>query len=154
MLTNYLTSRFLCSFYLLESRQVFYKHKLRHIHIYTNVLFYYIYRRLAEGHGVARGKKLKKKNGEKISIFLVYNTPRHPSVSKKNVSPIGPAVWPAIRNMYTNVFFYLYINLACLSVCLYPINVKTAEPIGLVKIRELFLFCFTMYTKRTCSQLI
>ena len=23
-----------------------------------------------------------------------------------------------------------------------------------VKIRELFLFCFTMYTKRTCSQLI
>ena len=33
---------------------------------------------------------------------------------------------------------YLNINLACLSVCpLYPINVKTAEPIG---------------TKRTCSQ--
>ena len=24
---------------------------------------------------------------------------------------------------------HLYINLACLSVCLYPINVKTAEPI-------------------------
>jgi len=24
----------------------------------------------------------------------------------------------------------LYINLACLFVCLYPINVKTAEPIG------------------------
>ena len=23
----------------------------------------------------------------------------------------------------------VYINLACLSVCLYPINVKTAEPI-------------------------
>ena len=86
----------------------------------------------------------------------------------------------------------------CLSVCLYPINVKTAEPIGpkffvghhvttgkvydewskfqifvsikirsslnfwkfwkstkfFVKIRELFLFCFTMYPKRTCSQLI
>ena len=82
-----------------------------------------------------------------------------------------------------------------LSVCLYPINVKTAKPIGpkffvghlgtpgkvyewskfqifvsfknqtfikflkvlkiheifFVKIRELFLFCFTMYTKRTCS---
>ena len=99
---------------------------------------------------------------------------------------------------------YLYINLAChgvclfvcLSGCLYPINVKTAEPIGpklfvghlgtpgkvyewskfqifvsikirsslnfwkywkstkfFVKIRELFLFCFTMYTKRTCPQL-
>ena len=25
---------------------------------------------------------------------------------------------------------YLYINLACLSVRLYPINVKTAQPIG------------------------
>ena len=25
---------------------------------------------------------------------------------------------------------YLYRNLACLFVCLYPINVKTAEPIG------------------------
>ena len=90
---------------------------------------------------------------------------------------------------------HLYLNLACLSVCLfvclYSINVKTAEPIGpkffvghhvttgkvyewskfqifvfikflkilkihkiFVKIRELFLFCFTMYTKRTCSQLI
>ena len=82
-----------------------------------------------------------------------------------------------------------------LSVCLYPINVKTAEPIGpksdiqglpgrfmnhqnfkylspskfdrhqifknfeksakfFVKIRELFFFCFSMYTKRTCSELI
>ena len=98
---------------------------------------------------------------------------------------------------------HLYINLACLLfvclfVCLlYPINVKTAEPIGskffvghlgtpgkvyekskfqifvsikirsslnflkfwksakfFVKIRELFLFCFMMYTKRTCLQLI
>ena len=45
----------------------------------------------------------------------------------------------------------------CLGVCLYAINVKTAEPIGpkfFVKIRELLLFCFTMYTKRTCLQLI
>ena len=96
-----------------------------------------------------------------------------------------------------NDLIYLYINLVCLSVCLYPINVKTAEPIGpnffvghlgtpgkvyesskfqifvsikirsslifknfensakfFVKIRELFLLCFTMYTKRTCSELI
>ena len=29
-----------------------------------------------------------------------------------------------------NDLIYLYINLVCLSVCLYPINVKTAEPIG------------------------
>ena len=107
--------------------------------------------------------------------------------------------WLAIviqNNIFRNIFSmgYLFINLACLSwclfVCLYPINVKTAEPIGLkffvghhvttgkvyewskfqifvfIKIRSslkfwkfwksttLFLFCFTMYTKRTCSQLI
>jgi len=112
---------------------------------------------------------------------------------------------PLIKNVKDIVVFlrfkvvhaYLYINLACLSLCLYPINVKTAEPIGpkffvghlgtpwkvyewskfqifvsikirsplkflkfwkstkfFVRIRELFLFCFTMYTKRTCSQLI
>ena len=27
----------------------------------------------------------------------------------KNVSPIGPAVWPAIRSIYMNVLFY-YID--------------------------------------------
>ena len=95
------------------------------------------------------------------------------------------------RLQYTSIYKF------GLSVCLYPINVKTAEPIGpkfcvghlgtpgkvyewptfqifvsikirsslnfwkfwkstkfFVKIRELFLFCFTMYIKRTCSQLI
>ena len=25
----------------------------------------------------------------------------------KNVRPISPAVWPAIRNIYTNVFFII-----------------------------------------------
>ena len=29
-----------------------------------------------------------------------------------------------------NVLLILYINVACLSVCLYTINVRTAEPIG------------------------
>ena len=32
--------------------------------------------------------------------------PGHLGVSTKNVSPIGPAVWPAIGNIYTNVLFY------------------------------------------------
>ena len=85
------------------------------------------------------------------------------------------------RNMIVGKWFwmssiYKFGLSVCLSVCLYPINVKTAEPIGpkffvghhmttgkvyewskfqiFVKIRELFLFCFTMYTKRTCSQFI
>ena len=111
---------------------------------------------------------------------------------------------PALYKLFTKKnnleslgWINLYINLACLSVCLYPINVKTAEPIGpkffvgphgapgkvykwskfqifvsikirssvnfwkfwksrkfFVKICELFLFCFTMYTKRTCSHII
>jgi hypothetical protein len=101
--------------------------------------------------------------------------------------------------MYISIYkFGLSVCLfVCLSVFLYPINVKTAEPIVpkffvghlgspgkvyesskfqifvsikirsslnfwkfwkstkfFVKIRELFLFCFTLYTKRTCSQLI
>ena len=112
--------------------------------------------------------------------------------------------WKTVTTSKSNCdieIYNLYINLACLSVCLsvcwYPINVKTAESIGpkffvgphvttgkvhkwskfqifvsikirsslnfwkfwkstkfFVKTRELFLFCFTMYTKRTCSQLI
>ena len=31
-------------------------------------------------------------------------------MSSKNVSPFGPAVWPDIGNIYTNVLFY-YIDL-------------------------------------------
>ena len=50
--------------------------------IHQKVLpFIYI---IVEGSGVARGKK--------------------------NVSPIGPAVWPVIRNIYMNVLFY-YIDI-------------------------------------------
>ena len=37
---------------------------------------------------------------EKRDFFQAYNTPVHPSVSTKITSPIGPAVWPAIRNIY------------------------------------------------------
>ena len=120
----------------------------------------------------------------------------------KSPDLIGLTILNFIRYKQTsNQIYNLYINLACLSgclfVCLYPINVKTAEPIGpkffmghhvttgkvyewskfqifvsikirsslnfqkfwkstkfFVKIRELFLFCFTMYTKTRCSQLI
>ena len=35
-----------------------------------------------------------------------------------------------LKNYSLYINLYLYINLACLFVCLYPINVKTAEPIG------------------------
>ena len=40
-------------------------------------------------------------------------------------------VYTLYFTLYTPHFtLYLYIYLACLSVCLYPINVKTAEPNG------------------------
>ena len=35
--------------------------------------------------------------------------PGYPWVSLKNVRPFGPAVWPAIGNIYRNVLFY-YID--------------------------------------------
>ena len=41
-------------------------------------------------------------------------------------------IYISIINISNNSYFYLYINLACLSGCfsvrLYPINVKTAKP--------------------------
>ena len=35
----------------------------------------------------------------------------------------------SLGKMYQNTI-HLYLNLACLFVCLYPKNIKTAEPIG------------------------
>ena len=32
--------------------------------------------------------------------------PVYPWIPSKNVSPFGPAVWPALGNIYTNVLFY------------------------------------------------
>ena len=53
-------------------------------------------------------------------------------MSTNKFSPIGPAVWPAIRIMqhiYTNVlFYYMDIYFACLGVCLFFLFVF--EPIG------------------------
>ena len=56
-------------------------------------IFLLIYYRLAEGPNVARGKN---------RILL----PIYPLVTTKNVSPFGPAVWPAIGNIYMTVLFY------------------------------------------------
>ena len=43
-------------------------------------------------------------------------------MSKKNFSPIGPAVWPAIGNIYTNVLFY-YIDILKTTI-IWPIDVS------------------------------
>ena len=57
----------------------------------------YIYVRLAEGPGVDREKKYLKK---KLEFFIVYNPPRPPLSVQKNFSSNGPAVWPAIGNIF------------------------------------------------------
>ena len=49
----------------------------------------------------------------------------------KKSSQFSPAVYPAIAYIHTHKFIYKFGLSVCLSVCLYPINVKTVEPIGL-----------------------
>ena len=76
------------------------------LHIY--VLFYYI-DSLAEGPGIARGKKI----WTKFRFILAYNTPRLPmSVHEKlqlNRSSRLAGYW---QHIYTNVLFY-YIDYIC-----------------------------------------
>jgi len=44
----------------------------------------------------------------------------YPWVPSKNVSQFGPAVWPAICEQKALIYrFNLYLNLACLFVCLF-----------------------------------
>ena len=50
------------------------------------------YKQLAEGPGVARGKK------NYFDFFSLQHA--HPWVSTKKISPFGPAVWPAIGIIY------------------------------------------------------
>ena len=47
---------------------------------------------LAEGPGVADEKNFE--------FFLAYYTPPPLMSVQQNFSPIGPAVWPAIHNIY------------------------------------------------------
>ena len=71
------------------------------------------------------------KNVVKIKIFfLALNTPRPlMSVHKKN-QPIRSSRLPGYRqDIYMNVLFY-YTDFVRLSICLYPLNVTTAEPNG------------------------
>ena len=79
--------------------------------------------------------------------------PGYPRIPSKNVSPFGPAIWPAIGNIYTNVLFYFIDNVyfAWVSVCLFvrlnPINVKTAEPIGPKSVIEVHMTSEKVYER-------
>ena len=74
------------------------------VYIYKQIVHerYTFINELAEGPGIDRGKK-NWKNVEKMSV-------------PKKISPIGPAVWPAIRNIYTNVLFH-YIRIINSIIC-------------------------------------
>ena len=50
----------------------------------------------------------KKKNFEEKMFFKFFLVLGHwpPSSVHKKIRPIGPAVWPAIRNIYMNLFIY------------------------------------------------
>ena len=70
-----------------------------------------VYNLLAEGPCVARGRnKFKQKFDNKISNISAYDTPRSSMSVHINFSPIGSAVWPAIRNIYMSCFFYIDLN--------------------------------------------
>jgi len=57
------------------------------------------------------GKKyVGEKNEKKKFYFFSRLHPLANPECPQNFSPIGPAVWPAIRNIYTNVLFY-YIDI-------------------------------------------
>ena len=93
--------------------------------------FYYIINYLKG----ARGKKFLLR--KQIFEFFTFNTGGgHPWVSTKNFSPIGPAVWPAIRNIYIYIYnclvllyrLYLYLCVVCVYIslcdswCIYMYN--------------------------------
>ena len=73
--------------------------------VFKHFNIYILYILLAERTGVARGKK-RKKMLKIFLLFLAYNTPGHLLVSTQKFRSIGPAVWPAICNIYMNVLFY------------------------------------------------
>ena len=84
-----------------------------------------------------------KKMYKKIQIlnFLMPMSPTgNRQVSTKNVSPFGPAVWPAKGNIYTNVLFY-YINCIIKTQILNGENYKVAS-----RMQQIFDQFMTFYS--------
>ena len=74
----------------------------------------------------------------------------------KTAEPIGPKFFVGHHvttgKVYEWLKFQIFVSIKIRSSLNFWKFWKSAK--FFVKIRELFLFCFTMYTKRTCSQLI
>ena len=76
-------------------------------------------------------------------------------INVKTAEPIGPKFFvghlgPPGKG-YESAKFQIFVSIKIRSSLNFWKFWKSAK--FFVKIRELFLFCFTMYTKRTCSQL-
>ena len=65
-----------------------------------------------------------------ILIFHSKICQKFKKKNTKNLLFMDKKVGLKVQTDWTLVYLYLYINLACLSVRLNPINVQTAEPIG------------------------
>ena len=87
------------------------------------------------------------KFGLSVCLFVSNNV--------KTAEPIGPKffVWRHVTTgkVYEWSKFQIFVSIKIRSSYFWKFWKSTKF---FVKIRELFLFCFTMYTKRTCSQLI
>ena len=57
------------------------------------------------GEFVKLGHLLKDK--KKISLFSLCHSQASPRVTTKEINPFGPAIWPAIGNIFTNVLLYI-----------------------------------------------
>ena len=77
-------------------------------------------------------------------------------INVKTAEPIGPKFFVGHLGIPGKVYewskFQIFVSIKIRSSLNFRKFWKSAK--FFVKIRELFLFCFTMYTKRTCSQLI
>ena len=77
----------------------------------SQFLYFCLYVKLTEGPGDAIKKNWKIYLKKKIRFFKPITPPGLHWVPQKNFSSIGPAVWPAIRNIhiYTNVLFFIQV---------------------------------------------
>ena len=77
-------------------------------------------------------------------------------INVKTAEPIGPKFFVGhlgtSGKVYESSKFQIFVSIKIRSSLIFLKFWKSAK--FFVKIRELFLFCFTMYTKRTCSELI
>ena len=90
-----------------------------------------------------------------VCLFVCLSVCLYP-INVKTAEPIGPKFFVGHHATTGKVYewskFQIFVSIKIRSSFNFLKFWKSTKFFG--KIRELFLFCFTMYTKRTCSQLI